>query len=256
MEHDLGDRRGRDDRRGRERRRLRLAMVASGAVHLAVFLVPWRGNVASGSFHRSGADAPWPAVEVVNVVVAGDLPSPPVVESLERPPTEVERSDVPVAPGSVAPGPVARPEAASAAYRLRSSRADPRLLDVPAAPLPDRAIAQGHVSGIIAATLARPPDVAGRDSLQLTTWGDDGGLRLAPGLLTVGGVALPFCGGPDAARCGFGVRPWDLERADREADLILGLEEQGRWESIQERAREVRRRADARRDSTSGGEPS
>lgn len=228
-------------------------MVVSAGVHLVVLRVPWTGSPESGGLERPKLDEPWSAVEVVNVVVAGGLPDASAIQSSDPPPA-ADRSERTNPLGDpVAPDPVTRAEAASAASRLRSSVADPRLLDVPASRVPNRAIAQQGASGVIAATLARPPEVAGRDSLKLTTWGDDGGLGLAPGVLTIGRVDLPFCGGPDAARCGFGVRPWDLERADREAELMRGLEKQGRWESIQERAREVRRRVDARRDSTSGG---
>ncbi len=229
-------------------------MVGSAAVHLAVLVVPWRGSVESEGSDRRASDEPWSGVEVVHLRVPDEPPALVGSESSDPTPMEedpADRSNSPDVP--IASGPAPRLGAASAASRLRSSGPDPRLVDVSAGELPNRSVAQGRVSGIIAATLARPPEVAGRDSMKLTTWGDDGGLRLAPGVLTIGGVALPFCGGPDAARCGFGVRPWDLERADLEADLIRELEEQGRWESIQERARAVRRHVDARRDSASGG---
>ncbi|MBT8337371.1 MAG: hypothetical protein KJO11_12260 [Gemmatimonadetes bacterium] len=102
--------------------------------------------------------------------------------------------------------------------------------------------AQARGSAAIAAWLDRP-GVRGPDSLSFNRWGEEGdGVGLRPGILSIGGITVPFCGGADVARCGFGARPWDLDRADHEAALRRGLEEQARWEDVQDRADAVARR--------------
>lgn len=222
-----------------------IAMLASAMVHFAASQIGWRVESAGNRDGAARSGDPWAALEVLNVKTfedpaVGDPPAgdPTDVAAPARTVTEVFRGPV----GSVGPppdpGPPVDPGTPSAATRLRTSGPDPRLFGVP--------VEEG-----LADFLPRPPEVRGRDSLRFTTWGEDAsGIRLEPGVLTIGGVSVPFCGGPDADRCGFGVRPWDLERADHEAEFRRGLEEQGRWESIQERAREIRRRAHARRDTT------
>jgi len=87
----------------------------------------------------------------------------------------------------------------------------------------------------------------------VSSWGDaSSGSVLAPGRVTVDDVTIPFCGGTDAARCGFGALPWDLEAADRWTEYFQGLEAQVRWMDRRERAVAIRTRAISPPDTLDG----
>ena len=134
-----------------------------------------------------------------------------------------------------------------AATLLRSTAPDRRLrpAELPAAP--SSALARTLFATAFEAAPARPSSVVSRDARLVSTWGDPAaGAALQPGRVVLDGRALPLCGGTGAARCGFGALPWDLERADRWTEYLVGLDDQLRRADRQERARAIRERLTGR----------
>ncbi len=253
-------------RRRIERRAWMAGLVLSGLVHAGVFALAWRpvDILSSAGGTPPTRISEW-GIRVVRLPPEGEQSAAP------RAPTDEVRELAPVAP-AVKPTRTAPPESLptttrsaptgaalhsppwpagrmSAAARLRPASRDARLLLPVRPPPPRRAELRDRTARAIEAMRAATR-VGGLDSLSYTRWGDPGSeIGLSPGAVTIAGLRIPFCGGTDVARCGFGARPWDLERADRERALQRGLAEQQTWATIQERARAIRVRDAGRRDT-------
>jgi hypothetical protein len=244
--------------RRRERVAMGVAFAISFGVHVSVAHVPLEPPSVAGS-GSSGPGAARPeGIEIVRVEPVAPVETAPRSAGAPDRSAEPEPIPAPVSPrsppglpraaagegGAEAPAP-----GGAAAARLRSRQLDPRLwisaspAEVASPAGPVEAVRDRNAAAI--RTWLDRPGVRGRDSLSYSTWAEDeSGVGLRPGALLIGGITVPFCGGAEAARCGFGARPWDLGKADREAELQRGLEEQARWEDLQDRAREwARRRA-------------
>ena len=265
--HTVAARQGVAERRRAERGIVAISLSVSVALHVVVFQLQWPPPTSGGAVAVPGPRnvSGMRVVRLAPAQLELDELTPPSAAELVEPAAEVEAEPIsPERPEPPAPAPAAAepptPSATSprvgqplpgAAGRLRSGGRDPRLFaptGVPpaaehpsTAPLPHVEVEE-RIWDEMSDAISRQSPIGGPDSLLLSTWGDESadGLSVQPGALTLGGVRIPFCGGPDASRCGFGARPWDLEAADQWRAFLKGLEEQGRWEAVQDRARTIR----------------
>ena len=207
---------------------------------------------------------PEPATAPAPALSPAPAPPPAPASAPASPPSQAPTPDA--VPAKAGPERPTRTIPAGAAGRLRRGLRDPRLFAPASSPATSSALSpspapverpalgpptgeevEDRLSTELGRALAEQSSIAGPDSLLFSTWGDEStdGTSVRPGVITLGGVSLPFCGGTDASRCGFGARPWDLAAADQWRAFLEGIEDQGRWEDVQDRARRMRGTAGA-----------
>jgi len=87
----------------------------------------------------------------------------------------------------------------------------------------------------------------------IRTW-TGGGFSASPGQFTLFGLALPLCGGgANSSDCGFGVSPWRRAGSGNPRLRLTEIRSNKHLVDIRERAARIRKRRDARRDTTGGG---
>lgn len=186
-------------------------------------------------------------------------PSSAVVR--ETPPITAEETDLGELPSSGGSAPLpadvapTRPDPAPSTplQRLRPRAGDPRIWgERPGGPDPPAGVIQ-LLRGIDAYNALRI-GVPTADDWTYATWvgNDDVGDRwgAAPGVIFVGGVAIPICQGrTDASECGFGLPPSRREEYKLRLRALIEIGRQRAWSEIRARADSIRRRRNAERDS-------
>ena len=233
-----------ENRRRIDRRALGLGLALSLALHLLLLGIPFPSLPAPDV---EAAQAPSDRFGTRLVVLpTAEVETP---ERLAPPPVIPDPVWTPATTRLRSPGPEASrpPSAAPASAGLRASPLDARLTGPPATAPSPADLARGRfVVALDAAPVGRSTPTL-RNAALASTWEDSTDRSaLAPGRVTVDGVTIPFCGGTDAARCGFGALPWDLETADRWTEYLRGVDAQIRWMDRQERAQAIRTRSTAR----------
>ena len=233
-------------RRARENRALAVSLIASVAVHASVLDLPLRTHRAesAGTTRVHLREAGMKVVRISEVeraaVAEAETVPTEIVERLLRSPEPEPDSDPESIPSAAAASTSAPPRAdgASAAERLRPATTDPRLWV--ARPL-ERVDSAGEPTeqGELRASLWSALEVRGA-------------LEPAGMPIRVLGIPVAACSGPYRDRCGVGVAPWNLERADREAAFQQMLRDQAYWSELRDRNDSIRRRMDARRDTVGG----
>ena len=181
--------------------------------------------------------------------IAPQATLPDVFEEPAFPPDEPPPPGVAESPDSVEQ---VMPRPAST---LRPRFDDPRLWT--RAPLPelDRAVAESErLRQRIDEDNSRVLGVGRVPAEDMSTWttrdasGDRWGL--SPGVIHLGGVALPLCSGAfEASSCGFGVPPAFRDQYRAELRALIELQRQGARADLEERARAIRVRLDSLRDT-------
>lgn len=137
--------------------------------------------------------------------------------------------------------------------RLRPHAGDPRLWGERRA-RPDASAGTIQLLREIDAYHALRVGVPTVDDWTYATWvgNDDVGGRwgAAPGVIFLGGTAIPICReGADASDCGFGLPPIRREEYRRRLRALVEIGRQRAWGEIRDRADSIRRRRNAERDS-------
>lgn len=236
-----------ENRRRIDRRALGVGLALSLGLHLLLLRLPLPptsapdGEAAVASSDRFGT-------RLVNLPTdeAGTpgrlVPSPVIPDPVWRSPATRIRSPELEAP--------AAPPTPAASLRLRAAPRDVRLDGTPTAVASPSDLARNRFVAALDVAPAAASVTALHSAALVSTWADPAaGSALSPGRVTVDGVTVPFCGGTDAARCGFGALPWDLETADRWTEYLQGLDAQIRWMDRQERAQAIRTRSAFRLDT-------
>lgn len=230
-------------RRRRDRRALAVGVTLSLILHLGGFAlhvsVP-----AAAALHAGPTSVDAFGTRLV-VLAPSTLARPVLPDPTPPSPTAAPRHVGPFV--EILPVPPDPRPRTSAATLLRSGAPDPRLAPTALPAAPSSALARTLFATAFEAAPARPSSVVSRDAQLVSSWGDPAaGAALQPGRVVLDGRTLPLCGGTGAARCGFGALPWDLERADRWTEYLVGLDDQLRRADRQERARAIRERLTGR----------
>lgn len=156
------------------------------------------------------------------------------------------------------PGPVATPfgppPPAPAARALWPSLRDARLW-APPTPAADSAGPEAErlrsrIDVLSEATLGIKTLPGGDMSAWVARDARGGRWGLSPGALHLGDLTVPLCSGTfDASTCGFGIPSGYRDRYRAELRALVELQRQGARAEVQDRARALRARLDARRDS-------
>lgn len=249
------------------RSRWALGFTLSALLHLVALAVSPRFIGFAPTITAPGsAAAPPEGIRVIALAPETEAARP--VDAPAEPPEPEPEPEPRVEPPSPEPtGPRVRrdrPEAASAspsaAERLAPGLHDPRLWVLPGARPPERSPAErmrddlGARLAEVADSSRRAREAADRPTDWTSPEGDGAPWGLSPGRLHLGTTTLSLCGGSHgAADCGFGVSPGRREAYGermRRLEEIDGQMIRARVaKTFEERARAIRARNDAKRDS-------
>lgn len=246
-----------DARRGMHHKALAVALLFSAALHFLAFNVTFEadhGRVQPDG-GDTGSDTRMDAIRIIELERPQSTPAVSTEQVVVEEPPPLDLPEVEIDEDVVDP-PAERDSAVGSHPSLGPRLRDPRLwgpIGSPGDPprlnrrlgsLPDSWNEES--AGI------RAP-VAGDMSVWATRDADGERWGFSPGRVHFGSIALPLCGGTfDASDCGLGVPPSFREEYRNELRALLEIRQQGNRAVIEERARAIRARLEAYRDSVPG----
>jgi len=246
-----------DLRRRADRRALAVSLLLSVFLHLLAFQInfePKRQQPQSDGEH----DQVRPLLDVIRVLELALPQEPPPVPDIK---VDVIAPIVDIAPPWIK---VEEDELRGATTDPRSDTPvgpalGPRMIDLrlwgpitapsETGPLPGVQL-RSRFDSLKKETAGGRVPVAGDMSAWMTRDADGNRWGFSPGLIHFGNVALPLCYATfDASNCGFGVPPSFREEYRNQLRALLEILRQGNRADLEERARAIRSRLDAARDS-------